>query len=127
MVKEINENKEDRFENLPCDYGWVINESWNGITLPKKDTKGVPLTCGMYVRNKVVSGRIVFYETSCEFRVQVLGCRFPKDRNSITFYYPTPLGREEVTTWEVYDSSVPLEEWLNTFPPIVISKGNKDE
>lgn len=128
-VRKIFCSKETdaRYQKMLCDYGWEIDDSWNTITLPKKDKSGNTfLRCGDYVKNNYVSGQIVFYHTACCFRVKVLECRYVKDLNSISFFYPTPLGREKITNWEVYDYSVPLEEWLQDFPKLK-NKEEEDE
>ena len=122
-----SQETDNRYIKMACDYGWEIDESWNGTILPKKDKNENVLKCGDYVRNDYVSGQIVFYHTPCCFRVKVIDCRYIKDLNSITYFYPTPLGREDVTKWEVYDNSKPLEEWLQEFPEFKKNKEDEDE
>lgn len=107
----------DNIENKKCDYGWQEDSSFDGTVLPKKSVDGRDLVCGQYVRNNIVSGKIVFYSTSCEFRVKVLGCRYKKETSSIEFFYPTPLGRETETNWQVFDNSEELQSWLSYFQP----------
>lgn len=106
----------EKYKSMICDYDWKEDDSFIGTVLPKKSIDGQPLVCGQYVRNAFVSGQIVFYSTSCCFRVKVAGCRYEKDPYSVCFFYPTPLGREEQTNWEVYDDKEDLSSWLNQFP-----------
>ena len=87
----------EKYTNKVCDYGWVEDDNF-------------------------VSGKIVFYSTSCCFRVKVIECRYKKDLSSIDFFYPTPLGREEQTNWEIYDNKEDLSSWLKYFPSYHDSK-----
>jgi hypothetical protein len=112
----------EKYTNKVCDYGWGEDDNFVGTILPKKSIDGQSLMCGQYVRNKFVSGKIVFYSTSCCFRVKVIECRYKKDLSSIDFFYPTPLGREEQTNWEIYDNKEDLSSWLKYFPSYHDSK-----
>lgn len=117
-----------KYLQMKCDYGWEKDNSFNGKEIIGKfASDGVtPLKCGMYVRNPIVSGQIVYYKTSDCFRVEVLECRYKKDMHSCSLFYPTPIGRESKTNWEVFQSG-DLTEWLNDFPQKITKTKQEEE
>lgn len=124
-----SEQLTQRYQDMPCDYGWTVSHDFDGTMLPKYSVDGKRLYVGNYVRNNYVSGPIVFYPEACCFRVKIEYCRYVKDCHSIAFFYPTPLGREEQTKWEVYDPNKDqdLNTWLDTWKPIKNNQAVEEE
>lgn len=116
MEIKLSKTISTKYAEMDCNYGWTVGNQFDGVELPKKSKDGKTIHNGDYVRTDYVSGQVVFFQTSCEFRVKIKYCRYPKEAGSIMFYYPFPLGREDTTDWEIYSGSEPLEQWLKTFP-----------
>lgn len=107
---------DQKYDDMPCDYGWHTSNMFIGVELPKVDLNDRPIKVGSFVKNDRVAGVVKFFEEPMEFRVQIKNCKYAKDSNSIELFYPTKLGRPHKVKWEVFNGEGDLNEWMNDFP-----------
>ena len=105
-----------KYLDMSTDYGWTTSDKFKGMSTGKIDSDGNEILVGDYIKNKKVSGRVVYFNEPCEFRVEVLECRWVKDVNSLELFFPTKLGRENPVGWIKKTCNTDLNEWLNDFP-----------
>lgn len=111
-----SEEVDKRYADMPCDYGWHTSNMFSGVILPKVDINDRPIKVGSFVKNDQVAGVIKFFEEPLEFRVEIKNCRYAKDMNSVSLFYPTKISRGKKIKWEVFNGEGDLNEWMNDFP-----------